>query len=395
MRLDRDNCLGGHYNNRVLTGIRLRNYQIFPTDDLNVFTWSLKDSDYTLDTIRIDFAYVGCSCENHYLDFGDNSWADFEIPESAKAGDIVLHHNYANRDGQDCVIITCLVPSGSESGGRVYGLKTVEALSPEIIVNDHVKDLFAYCPDLESVDIRFGELFANVSDMSDMFQSCGKLKKITIPYWTTSTRLTNLKGTFAGCESLETIDVSNWNTSNVINMRFLFHGCESLTELDVSNWDTSNVTNMSNTFSGCSALTELDVSNFNTSNVTSIGGMFSGCTSLTELDLSNFNTSNVTSMFGMFGSCTSLTTLNLSGWNLSNVIYTDHMFENCTNLQTLILNDCSIDTISKMISSLNFPTGTINSGATRKIYCDKTAVEAAGLTEPDGWEFENTNKDAQ
>jgi surface protein len=54
-------------------------------------------------------------------------------------------------------------------------------------------------------------------------------------------------------------------------------------------------------------------------------------------------------------------------------------------LHTIRLDNCSNDTINKIITSSLFPTNAIT-GVTRKIYCKES--EAAGLTAPTNWVFE-------
>jgi surface protein len=149
--------------------------------------------------------------------------------------------------------------------------------------------------------------------------------------------------------------------------------------------NTSNMTDMSKMFYACNKLTELDLSSFNTTNVTNMGSMFYSCDGLTSLDLSSFDTTNVTDMHWMFYECYALNSLNLSNFDASNVTNIGWMFHNCNKLHTLRLDNCSNATISKIIKSSGFPTGTIE-GVTRKIYCKK--AEAAGLTEPKNWVFE-------
>jgi surface protein len=123
------------------------------------------------------------------------------------------------------------------------------------------------------------------------------------------------------------------------------------------------------------------------SNVTNMDHMFSSCKSLTTLDLSSWDTSNITNMYGMFSSCEKLETLDLSNFDISNVTGTgtDWMFYGCHSLHTLRLDNCSKDTISKIITSSSFSKGAIE-GVTRKIYCKKE--NAAGLTAPTNWIFE-------
>jgi surface protein len=86
----------------------------------------------------------------------------------------------------------------------------------------------------------------------------------------------------------------------------------------------------------------------------------------------------------MFSDCINLTELNLSNFDMTYVTNTNFMFSSCSSLHTLRLDNCSNNTINKIITSYNFPTGLIN-GETRKIYCRQ--ANAAGLTAPDGWKF--------
>lgn len=151
------------------------------------------------------------------------------------------------------------------------------------------------------------------------------------------------------------------NVGNINDMYNMFYNCQLLTSLDVNNWDTSNVTRMSSMFHQCTSLTSLDLSSFNTSNVTYTSSMFYNCTSLTNLDLSNFDMTNT------------------RGGD-----YSSNMFQNCNSLHTLRLDNCSNDTISKIINSKNFPITAID-GVTRTIYCKEE--NAAGLTPPTNWVF--------
>ena len=147
--------------------------------------------------------------------------------------------------------------------------------------------------------------------------------------------------------------------------------------------NTSSVTSMYGMFSDCKKLTSLNASGFNTSNVTNMSQIFRDCKSLTELDLSSFDTSNVTDMSIMFSGCYNLTSIDLSNFDISNATDTSGMFSDCTSLHTLHLDNCSNDTISKIINSMGFPVD--NYGT---IYCRES--EAAGLTPPPGkwnWVF--------
>lgn len=195
---------------------------------------------------------------------------------------------------------------------------------------------------------------------------------------------TDLSYMFWGCDKLVTVHTEGWDTSNVTNMSHMFRGCKSLLEIDLNNIDTSNVTNMSYMFHGCSSLTSLNVSNLDTIKVTDMSHMFAGNYSLKSLDLSNLNTNSVTNMRSMFQQCYDLQILDLSNFDMTNVTNTNGMFYYSDNLQELHLDNCNTDTISKIINSGGFPTGTV-SGETRKIYYKEADVSE--LTAPDGWEF--------
>ena len=196
----------------------------------------------------------------------------------------------------------------------------------------------------------------------------------------------DLSEMFLGCTDLVSVNTEDWNTSNVTNMSQMFFCCYDLPQLNLSNFNTSNVTDMYCMFSYCYKLNPLDLSSFNTSKVTDMESMFRECESLTSLDLSNFNTSNVTDMSNMFDGCTLLEELDIRNFDMSKVTSSysrTSMFANCNSLRILHLDNCSVDTISKIITSSNFPTGTIN-GENRIIYCTK---EANNLDLPEGWEF--------
>lgn len=182
-------------------------------------------------------------------------------------------------------------------------------------------------------------------------------------------------------------DFFSMRTLNNTNYNWLFAHYKG-TSLDLKCLDVSNVTSMDRTFFCCEYLTELDVSNWDTNSVTNMHMMFLNNSSLTSLDLSNWKTNNVTSTQSMFENCSSLTEVNLSNFDLSKTptsasVY--KMFYGCTSLHTLRLDNCNNTTINKIITSGNFPTGTI-SGVTRKIYCKE--ANAAGLTAPTNWVFE-------
>lgn len=227
---------------------------------------------------------------------------------------------------------------------------------------------------------------ASHTDLSSMLSGCKSLITVNTEDWDTS-NVTDMQSMFRDCESLPELNLSNFNTSNVTEMGWMFCECHSLEELNVSNFDTSNVIDMVCMFDDCQSLTSLDVSSFNTSNVIDMQNMFYNCQSLTSLDLSNFDTSKVKYMRNMFLYCESLTELDLSNWNMDSIVTsvaggTSSMFGACTSLHTLRLDNCSNDTISKIID--NLPTKAIE-GVTKIIYCKRANAE--GLVEPENWSF--------
>ena len=168
-------------------------------------------------------------------------------------------------------------------------------------------------------------------------------------------------------ENRDIEEVSVMVTSEHDNLSEMFRECENLRTINgIEDWDTSNVTNMNN--------------------------MFYNCRSLESLDLDGFNTSNVESMWDMFSECENLKELNLSSFEIKEDCSTDYMLNNCRRLHTLRLDNCNEDTIRKIIESESFPTGEAedNWGETRKIYCLEENV--GELTAPDGWEFVNVKK---
>ena len=149
--------------------------------------------------------------------------------------------------------------------------------------------------------------------------------------------------------------------------------------------DTSNI-KIYRLFEDSSYVTHIEFHNFSAYPVYSYADyMFSNCSNLTELDLSSLNFSNgMNNLEGMFSNCNKLESLNLSSWSLGDETETSNMFEGCNSLHILRLDNCSNDTIRKLITSQGFPTGDI--GVARQIFVKE---DVSDLTEPDGWDFVN------
>ena len=223
------------------------------------------------------------------------------------------------------------------------------------------------------------------------YRSNSDIASVTIEVNTSHTDLSYM---FDNCIALTSVNTQDWDTSNVTDMRNMFYYCQDLLGLDVSNFKTGKVTNMRNMFYNCYWLRSITgIENFDTSNVTDMYSMFANCHNLglvtgnvSEwdgcLDLSGWDTSKVTNMAHMFDGCVSLRYLDLSSFDASNADV-DYMFSDCTSLRGLRLDNCSTDTINKIINSIGFPTNQLND--IRIIYCNEEV--ASGLKAPNGWIF--------
>ena len=181
------------------------------------------------------------------------------------------------------------------------------------------------------------------------------------------------------------LDVSHLDISRMRTMNDMFNRYENLTALDLSSWDVSNIEEMTGTFDSSGNITTFgDISNWNTSNLRGTRSMFGSCRGLITLDLSNWNVSNITDMYNMFAACENLEVLDLRNWDVSNLEQMERSFYNCTALHTIRLDNCNHDTIEKVVTSSEFPTGAIED-VTRKIYVNPDNVN--GLTAPTNWIF--------
>lgn len=262
--------------------------------------------------------------------------------------------------------------------GSAYYIITVNGISKKLsdLKQNSITGTYSYNENAPITSIRFHFQKNTTNDISE----------IIITAFNTN-NLTSMEYMFNENDRLTSLNINDWDTSNVKNMKSSFRKCSKLTELNLSNWNTSKATTMCEMFSECSSLTSLDLSGFDTSNVTNMENMFNYCSSLTSLDLSSFDTSNVIFMNGIFGGCSSLISLDLSNWNIEKIQSYNfvNVFKNCNSLHTLRLDNCNNTTISKIVTSISLPTGTVN-GITRKIYCKE--ANASGLTAPNGWVFE-------
>ena len=111
--------------------------------------------------------------------------------------------------------------------------------------------------------------------------------------------------------------------------------------------------------------------------------MFLNCTNLTNIP-NIWGKMLPTNMMMIFMVCTNLTTVDLSDLDLSNCTSQANMFNSCTKLTTLRLDNCSKDTISKIITNSGLPAHDAFSSG-HYIYCKR--ANATDLVPPQGWRF--------
>lgn len=148
---------------------------------------------------------------------------------------------------------------------------------------------------------------------------------------------------------------------------------------------TNNGTNMSGLFAHYKGRSLDIVNGLDTSKVTDISYMFSYCYSVPYLILDKFDTSNVTTMEAMFECCWTLEYVDISNFDASKVTNVSGMFYQCTNLYDIHMENCSRDTISKIINSSSFPTYE-DPNRTKEIHV--RGANIGGLTPPENWEFD-------
>ena len=282
-----------------------------------------------------------------------------------------------------------------------------------------MKSMFAACIFTELDLSNFNT--SNATYMTDMFSGCMFLEKLNLSNFTAAS--ISMGSMFVGCEKLYELRLDNCDNETIgeiinsygfptnaiegvqrkIHAReanigdleapenWVFLYCyvpgefENNTETEINVFVRAEDTDLSWMFSACTNLTTIhNIENWDTSNVTTMEGMFYRCTSLTELDLSSFNTSNVVNMNVMFRYCSALETLDIRNFDMTNVTDTSSMFGSCYELRELRLDNCSNDTIEKIINSSEFPTND-EYGVTRKIYVNPNNI--FGLTAPNGWIF--------
>lgn len=104
--------------------------------------------------------------------------------------------------------------------------------------------IFAYCPNLESVDI---PNFTGIGSGGYHFAYCTKLKNVYMPKTVTGQHM------FDGCTSLVNIAIPNFGHDPQLMNSYAFRGCTSLEKVDLGNISRID----SSEFSGCTKLNVL------------------------------------------------------------------------------------------------------------------------------------------
>ena len=391
-KLSRSTCLGGHWNNQYVLGIKYIDYDgnghvIYLAEDGIYNVYKVKaDNDYPSGAIpstngyRIDndTSYYSMSL-SPYLEPGNGKVfnSDLSVYSYQYAGEYkAIMSGRIEAPNSNVLEISSIrrdtVNLDNFCGGLAY------------INGEHVSRGFT---NLKSFEFEAEDFPAAPKTARYMFRGCTSLEKVLIGC--EAHTLTDVEAMFCYCTSLTDVNLKQFKTGNITDMTFMFLECSSLGELDISNWDTSKVQSIAGMFWDCTSLYFVDLFK-NTSNVTDMSTVFKGCSSLVSLDLSNWNTSKAQDMVEMFSGCSSLEYLNLSGWTTKSITYSggyyiSNMLYGCSSLEELRLDECDYSTISRIINSEGFPDNKIY-GKERIIWCKKSVV-GDDLTPPANWRF--------
>lgn len=349
MRLSRDICLGGHWNDRYVLGIKYVDHErnghviYLKTDGVyNVYTvtggYKIINDDSLYSMHLSPYLEPGDGRiikeeRNSYYYSESGTYKTIMSGRIQAANSSVIEVNSIRSDTINLDYF-CGGLDGSNNTAGFINLKSFEFEEEDFPTNPtSAKSMFQGCKSLEKVVI--GCQNDSLIDVRYMFLDCPKLVDVNLRSFKTA-NITDMYLMFGGCSSLETLDLSTWDTGNVTEVRSMFSGCTNLKNLNLNNWNTTNVTKMDTMFYDCQSLTTLNVNHFNTENTTSASSMFSYCSSLTSLDVTNFNTRKIKDMSFMFNECSSLLSLDLSQFNTSSVTSMTGMFCGCSSLREII-----------------------------------------------------------
>ena len=217
-----------------------------------------------------------------------------------------------------------------------------------------LKGMFANSPDLDYVN--FGNFsFENVTDVSFLFQNCGNLTNVSFGEVENITEITTVEGMFSGCSSLEYVDITPFTFEKIENATELFQNCTKL--INITFERTINVTVLANVdgmFSGCENIEKIDLKPFNFRNVKSMKKAFHGCKKLQTLEFRPQNDmENIEDLSFLFYGCENLKTVDLKMFKFEKVKNMSNLFSNCTNLTNVtfpdgVSNATQVETIDNM-----------------------------------------------
>ena len=185
MKLSRDICLGGHYNNKEITGIKLNGYIIYDSEDT--------PSGFT-------FIFV--------TDVAD------DMPITFKQGLVPCELKITTTQRSDG-LYTREVEFVDESNKDIKVTMNYSTSNP----NESIK----------RIELLSGDYGSFVS----IFRGLSELEYADLSAWNTS-KVTSMYYMFNGCPRLTELNVSNWDTSNVTTMSGMFNSCYSLRRLNLS-----------------------------------------------------------------------------------------------------------------------------------------------------------------
>ena len=379
MRLSRTLCLGGRYNKKIIKGIKYNGYYIYPNtySEYNIYVVEIPEGGAT---ICFEYPYNSTrrtiETREPYYDFGDG----VKNPEPETK--VIGNKNYVAYKYKTAGTYQIITTEFIATPGYNNYLKTIIALRSDLI---DASSLFRSSQDLVLFENFQLDALEEIATMDGMFFDCISLQTATFAN-SNFPKLTDMNNMFKNCESLKTVDFSYCDLSNVSEIKDIFNLCTNIETVDFSHSNLSGLIDLEDAFYGAS-IKNFDFTEATFGSVTNISSAFAGNSSLVEIDLSMIDTSHITTVSYLFQGCTSLESVDLSNFDLTNVAvgYSGNMFSGCTSLHILILDNCSNDTISKIIYSSNFPKYE-DEEITHIIHCREEDV--AGLTPPKGWRFE-------
>ena len=373
MRLNRTLCLGGKYNGRIIKGIKYRGYYIYPNtySEYNIYMVEIPEGGATL--YFENAAGRAVETREPYYDFGNG------VKNPVLGSATVFSKNCTTYTYETAGTYQIITTEFLLNPGNKHYLREVVALRSDL--KDAYR-LFASNWGFESFENLQLDALEEVTTMLSMFYDCADLQTVVFAN-SSFPKLAEMTTMFYNCTSLKSVDFSYCDLSNVSEMLQMFVGCDNLEIADFSYCNLSGLTNLERVFAGPCKSINLSGATFGS--VTNMYGTFYDNSSLIEIDLSMIDTSHLTDASYLFSGCTSLESVDLSNFDLTNATNTSYMFWDCTSLHTLILDNCSKDTISKIIYLSNLPKYE-DEEITHIIHCREEDV--AGLTPPKGWKFE-------